>query len=57
MVIRFNIIFGLFLHELFKYNLNQLIKCKRNPAGKSRMYDPEKLATIGTQDTGRRQTM
>ena len=28
---------------------------KNNTEGQSRMDDPEKLATFGTQDTGRRQ--
>ena len=30
-------------------------KCKRKPMGKSIMENQETLATLGTQDTGRRQ--
>jgi hypothetical protein len=31
-------------------------KRQRNPKGQARMDNPEKLATLVTQDTGRRQT-
>ena len=31
-------------------------KRERKPKGQSRMDNPEKLATLGTQDTGQRQT-
>ena len=33
-----------------------LYKCQRKPKGQSRIDNPEKLATLDTQDTGRRQT-
>jgi len=31
-------------------------KRKRNPKGPSRMVNPETLATLNTEETGRRQT-
>ena len=32
------------------------INVRNKPKGKSSMDNPERLATLGTQDTGRRQT-
>ena len=43
-------IFYCFRHLVMSYNKRQ-----RKPKGKSRIDIPEKLATLDTQDTGRRQ--
>ena len=40
----------------YKYELSPLNKNKRKPKGQSRMDNPETLATLGTSDTGGRQT-
>ena len=41
---------------MFEKIINVINKRQRKPKGKSRMYNPEKLSTLGTQETMTKRT-
>ena len=47
---------GNIVHTRYRTKKNKTNKRQRKPKGKSRMDNPETLATFCTQETGRRQT-